>query len=87
MLNASSSDSTLASGTTAQWPIRHGVLCGVNRDHLMRRHKAIHIELAYGENEHSSDRTLLLRAAMAESLGIRVRPLWNSERWDLVAQY
>ena len=34
--------------TTPQWPIMHAVLHGVTRDQMMARHKANHIQVAYG---------------------------------------
>ena len=34
--------------TTPQWPVMHAVTCGVSRDQLMAKHKANHIQVAYG---------------------------------------
>jgi hypothetical protein len=58
--------------TTPQWPIMHAVTYGVSRDQMMARHKANHIQVAYAHNAESADRALLVRAAMAESLGMTV---------------
>ncbi len=58
--------------TTPQWPIMHGVLYGVSRDQMMARHKANHIQVAYASDAESADEALLVRAAMADALGMRV---------------
>jgi hypothetical protein len=58
--------------TTPQWPIMHGVTYGVSRDQMMGRHKANHIQLAYATSPDAADRALMVRAALAESLGIQV---------------
>jgi hypothetical protein len=58
--------------TTPQWPIMHGVTYGVSRDQMMARHKANHIQLAYATSAEAADRALMVRAALAESLGIQV---------------
>lgn len=58
--------------TTPQWPIMHCVTYGVSRDQMMARHKANHIQLAYGTDEKSADRAMMARAAMAMGLGIKV---------------
>ena len=58
--------------TTPQWPIMHGVLYGVSRDQMMARHKANHIQVVYASGAESADEALLVRAAMADTLGIRV---------------
>ena len=39
---------------------------------MMARHKANHIQLAYGGDAESADAALLVRAAMAHALGIQV---------------
>lgn len=58
--------------TTPQWPIMHCVTYGVSRDQMMARHKANHVQVAYGTGEQETDNALLTRAAMALGLGIRV---------------
>ncbi len=58
--------------TTPQWPIMHGVTYGVSRDQMMARHQANHIQVVYATDVDSADKALLLRATMAEQLGIQV---------------
>jgi hypothetical protein len=58
--------------TTPQWPILHAVLHGVDRDQLMARHKANHLNVAYAPDADAADRALAAKAAMFESLGVRV---------------
>jgi L-fucose isomerase-like protein len=58
--------------TTAQWPIMHAVLHGVSRDQLMSRHKANHVQVAYGDDAATADRALLVKATTFANLGIVV---------------
>ena len=58
--------------TTPQWPIMHAVLHGVTRDQMMARHKANHIQVAYGDDATSADRALATKAAMFDAMGIAV---------------
>ena len=58
--------------TTPQWPIMHAVTYGVSRDQMMARHKANHIQVAYGRDEKGADAAMFAKAAMADALGIRV---------------
>jgi hypothetical protein len=58
--------------TTPQWPIMHAVLHGVSRDQMMGRHKANHIQVAYGADAASADRALAAKAAMFAALGVKV---------------
>jgi hypothetical protein len=58
--------------TTPQWPIMHAVTYGVSRDQMMARHKSNHIQVAYADDAKSADRALLVKATMAEALGMRV---------------
>jgi hypothetical protein len=58
--------------TTPQWPIMHAVTYGVSRDQMMARHKANHIQVAYATCAADADRALLVRAALADALGIQV---------------
>jgi hypothetical protein len=58
--------------TTPQWPIMHAVTYGVSRDQMMARHKANHIQVAYATSAEAADRALMVRAAMAEALGLQV---------------
>ncbi len=58
--------------TTPQWPIMHAVTYGVDRDQMMGRHKANHLNVVYAESPAAADKALLARAAMADALGIEV---------------
>lgn len=58
--------------TTSQWPIMHAVTYGVSRDQMMARHKANHIQVAYGNSPADADRAIMVKAAMAEALGMEV---------------
>jgi L-fucose isomerase-like protein len=58
--------------TTKQWPIMHAVTYGVSRDQMMARHKANHVQVAYARDAAAADRAALLKAAMAQHLGIEV---------------
>jgi hypothetical protein len=50
----------------------HAVLDGVTRDQMMARHRANHIQVAYGEDAPSADRALAAKAAMFDAMGVRV---------------
>jgi hypothetical protein len=39
---------------------------------MMARHKANHIQVAYGKNEKGADEAMFAKAAMAQALGMRV---------------
>ncbi len=56
--------------TTPQWPIMHAVLHGVTRDQMMARHKANHIQVAYGGSAAEADLAMYAKAALAAELGI-----------------
>jgi len=58
--------------TTPQWPIMHAVFYGITRDQMMARHKSNHIQVAYAADAAAADRALLVKAAMAEEMGINV---------------
>ena len=58
--------------TTPEWPIMNVVLHGVSRDQLMSRHKANHIQVAYGKDEKSANLALLSKAVAFRELGIDV---------------
>jgi L-fucose isomerase-like protein len=58
--------------TTPQWPIMHAVLYGVNRDRLMAKHQANHIQVAYAPDAGQAREALAAKAAMAHELGMRV---------------
>ncbi|HJP88720.1 MAG TPA: hypothetical protein VJ850_06805 [Candidatus Limnocylindrales bacterium] len=58
--------------TTPQWPIMHAVLHGVTRDQMMARHRANHIQVAYGADAAGADEALATKAAMFDAMGIAV---------------
>jgi hypothetical protein len=58
--------------TTPQWPIMHAVLHGVDRDQLMARHKANHVNVVYAPNPTTADKALLAKAAFFDALGVQV---------------
>jgi hypothetical protein len=58
--------------TTSQWPIMHAVLHGVTRDQMMARHRANHIQVAYGNGADAADQALQVKAAMFDAMGIQV---------------
>ena len=58
--------------TTPQWPIMHAVLYGVSRDQLMAKHKANHIQVAYGSDAAAANAALAAKAAMFAEMGIAV---------------
>ncbi len=58
--------------TTPQWPIMHAVLYGIDRDQMMAKHQANHIQVVYAPDANTADRALAAKAAMADAMGIRV---------------
>jgi hypothetical protein len=58
--------------TTPQWPMMNAVLHGVTRDQMMGRHKANHIQVAYGKDATTSDTALMAKATAFYKLGIEV---------------
>ncbi len=58
--------------TTPQWPIMHAVTYGVTRDQMMARHKSNHIQVAYANSAAEANAALLVKASMAEALGLEV---------------
>jgi hypothetical protein len=58
--------------TTPQWPIMHTVLYGISRDQMMARHKANHIQVAYGNDAESANRALAAKAAFFQEAGLEV---------------
>ena len=64
--------------TTPQWPIMHAVLHGINRDQMMARHKANHLNVAYAPSADIADKALAAKAAMFEAMGIVVHLCGNS---------
>lgn len=58
--------------TTPEWPIMHAVLYGVSRDQMMAQHKSNHVQVVYSNDAATADRTLEVKAAMGNALGMRV---------------
>jgi hypothetical protein len=58
--------------TNPEWPIMNAVLHGVDRDHLMARHKANHLNVAYAPDAETADKALVAKAAMFTAMGIEV---------------
>jgi L-fucose isomerase-like protein len=58
--------------TNPQWPIMHAVLHGVDRDQLMARHKANHLNVVYAPDAAAADRALTAKAALFDELGVIV---------------
>lgn len=58
--------------TTFEWPIMHAVLTGVDRDAMMARHKANHVQVVYATDAAAADKALRVRAKLATDLGIEV---------------
>ncbi len=58
--------------TTPPWPIMHAVTYGVDRDLMMARHQANHIQVAYANSAKSADLAAYTKASLAAQLGIGV---------------
>lgn len=58
--------------TTVQWPIMHAVTYGVDREQMMARHQANHIQCVYAKDAAAADKAMLTKAAMAEAMGLEV---------------
>jgi len=58
--------------TDPQWPIMHAVLHGVDRDQLMARHKANHVNVVYAPDANTADKALVAKAAMFADLRVQV---------------
>ncbi|MDR1009804.1 MAG: fucose isomerase, partial [Opitutaceae bacterium] len=58
--------------TSSVWPIMHAVTYGVNREQMMARHKANHIQVAYAKSAKDADLAMYAKAALAAELGIEV---------------
>jgi hypothetical protein len=58
--------------TTPQWPMMHAVLYGVSRDQFMAKHKANHIQVAYGPDAEGANLALAAKAAAFKALGLKV---------------
>ena len=64
--------------TTPQWPIMHAVTYGVTRDQFMAKHKANHIQVAYGPDAATANRALQAKAAAFAEMGIEVAICGNN---------
>jgi L-fucose isomerase-like protein len=58
--------------TTPQWPVMNAVMYGVTRDQFMGRHKANHIQVAYGPDAEGANLALAAKAAAFKALGMDV---------------
>jgi hypothetical protein len=58
--------------TTPPWPIMHAVTYGVSRDQMMAQHKSNHIQCVYANSAADADAAMLVKARMAQSLGMEV---------------
>ena len=58
--------------TTPQWPIMHVVLQGIDRDQMMARHKANHIQVVYAPSKVDARKGLAVKAAAMRALGMEV---------------
>ncbi len=58
--------------TTPQWPVMHAVLYGISRDQMMAKHKANHIQVAYGTDAASANEALAAKAAFFREAGMSV---------------
>ncbi|HEY8589941.1 MAG TPA: fucose isomerase [Naasia sp.] len=58
--------------TNPEWPIQHAVLHGVDRDQLMARHKANHVQVVYAPDAETADKALVAKAALFARLGVQV---------------
>lgn len=55
-----------------QWPIVHAILHGVSQNHMMARHRANHLNVAYAPSAEAADKALATKAAMLAELGVHV---------------
>ena len=58
--------------TTPQWPVMHSVTYGITRDQMMARHKANHIQVAYGPDASGANLALAAKAAAFQEMGLEV---------------
>lgn len=58
--------------TDKTWPQMNAILYGVDRDQLMSRHRANHIQVAYAPDAASANAALATKIAMAQEMGIVV---------------
>ncbi len=58
--------------TDPTWPQMNAILYGVDRDHMMARHRANHLQVAYAPDGESANQALAAKIAMAQEIGINV---------------
>lgn len=58
--------------TDPTWPQMNAILYGIDRDHLMARHRANHIQVAYAPDCDQANMALAAKIAMAQEMGIQV---------------
>lgn len=58
--------------TDPTWPQMNAILYGVDRDQLMSRHRANHIQVAYAPDVDAANNALAAKIAMAQQMGITV---------------
>jgi L-fucose isomerase-like protein len=57
---------------TAQWPVMHVVLHGVDQNQFMARHPSNHVNVAYAPSAEEADRALAAKATMFHAMGLEV---------------
>lgn len=58
--------------TDPTWPQMNAILYGVDRDQLMSRHRANHIQVAYAPDANTANTAMAAKIAMAQEMGITV---------------
>jgi hypothetical protein len=57
---------------TAQWPVMHVVLHGVDQNQFMARHPSNHVNVAYAPSAEKADRALTAKATIFHAMGLEV---------------
>jgi L-fucose isomerase-like protein len=57
---------------TAQWPVMHVVLHGVDQNQFMARHPSNHVNVAYAPSAEEADHALAAKATMFHAMGLEV---------------
>lgn len=65
--------------TTPEWPIVHLVTHGVDRDHMMARLKANHVQIAYAPDSDAANHALACKAAAFNAMGVEVHICGDTE--------
>lgn len=58
--------------TDPTWPMMNAVLYGVDRDQMMARHRANHIQIAYAPDVDTANQALAAKVATMQGLGVQV---------------